>query len=554
MRHLSLCLLLCALCLGAQGQRLINLTPVPASLTDPTANQPVPATLTLPAEFAVSVAKACPADFAAEAQLFADALAASAPLKATVVRGKKSALVQVSADATLGEEAYRLHITAKRIEVAACDAAGLFYAFQTVKKLLPPHVAIGAKDPAVRLYALPCVSISDAPRFHYRGFMLDVSRHFFGVDEVKRLLDIMACYKLNRFHWHLTDDHGWRMEVKKYPKLTTVGATASNSKFTDMKTGQYFINRPYGPYFYTQQQMRDVVAYARARHIEVVPEVDMPGHFVAAMKAYPEYSTYPEGEHQLWINPGVSEDILNVANPKAVQFAKDILEELMDIFPSEYVHIGGDECPTIAWKSNAQCQELYRQMGLTHWRQLQSRFIAEMAQFVQSKGRRLAVWNESITADGADLGLIKSTDARVYCWYPALPAQQKAFEMKMEHIFTPNRPFYINRKQSADPNEPVNAGKGDDTLEKVYLTEPIPAGTDPTTAATCKGVQGTFWTEYVSDSSYLEYLALPRLIAIAETAWSPAARKDFAGFVERINLDRKMLDAGGYNYGKHYMK
>lgn len=228
--------------------------------------------------------------------------------------------------------------------------------------------------------------------------MLDVSRHFFTVDEVKRMLDVMSYYKMNAFHWHLTDDQGWRVEIKKYPKLTTVGSIAPNSLFTDLyEAKQYWINKPYGPYFYTQDEIRDVVAYAKERHITIVPEVDMPGHSSAAMASYPEYSCNPSGGHQVWSKGGISYDVINVANPAAVQFAKDVLSEIMDLFPGERIHIGGDECPVDAWKNNAECQALYKAKGFTNYRQIQSYFIQELSEFVKERGRKLAVWNETIT-------------------------------------------------------------------------------------------------------------------------------------------------------------
>ena len=256
-------------------------------------------------------------------------------------------------------------------------------------------------------YPLPVVSITDEPRFDYRGFMLDVSRHFFTVNEVKRMIELMSYYKLNKFHWHLTDDQGWRIEIKKYPKLTTIGATASNSRFTDMyERTQYWINKPYGPYFYTQEEIKDVVAYAAERHIDIIPEIDMPGHFCAAMAAYPEFSCAPNGTHIVQIDGNIYNDILNVADPKAVQFAKDVLGELIDIFPGEYINIGGDESPTTAWENKALCKAQYKQLGPTSYRQPPNHFIKEMNEYVTSKSRKPAVWDETITPTGAPLDIM----------------------------------------------------------------------------------------------------------------------------------------------------
>lgn len=450
------------------------------------------------------------------------------------------------------DEAYKVVVTTEKVTIEAATPVGLFYAFQTIKKILPPNVMAGVKE-AGATYKLPVVSITDEPRFAYRGFMLDVARHFFTVEEVKRMIDVMAYYKMNRFHWHLSDDQGWRVEIKKYPKLTTVGSIAPNSRFTDMKYGHYWINRPYGPYFYTQEELKDVVAYAKEKHIEVIPEIDMPGHFVAAMTAYPEYSCYPNGSHQVWIDGGISSDVLNVANPAAVQFAKDILAELIDIFPYEQIHIGGDECPTSAWEANAECQARYKELGLTSYRQLQSLFIKEISDFVQERGRKISVWNEAISAGGADTDLIKATAATVYCWTGPEAACKKAANLGLDNIYTPWGPYYINRKQSTDPNEPPGAGDGTDNVKKTYNTVPVPGDVTTAQAKYYTGVQGTFWCEHVSDRVYMEYLALPRLIAVAEAGWTPQSLKNFEHFQKRITADSTLLNYNGYNYSRDFM-
>lgn len=539
--------LLLVLTCAARAQEWVNLTPKPKAMTVS------PGRLELPARFTVSTGN-LPEAMAAEADKFADAFHAATGRKVKVRTDDDKALLRMArSTAGLGDEGYELDVTAAGITLKAATPAGFYYGFQTIKKLLPANVMAGVRDKAVTDYALPLVSIQDAPRFPYRGFMLDVARHFFTTEEVKRMIDIMSYYKMNRFHWHLSDDQGWRVEIKKYPELTAHGSIAPNSLITDMKEGEYWLNRPYGPYFYTQEELRDVVAYAKERHIEVIPEIDMPGHFMAAMASYPEYSCTPRGRHDVWCGWGVSTDVLNVADTAAVRFARDILTEIMDIFPYEYIHIGGDECPTAAWEKNELCQQRYKELGLTSYRQLQSHFIQEMARHIQARGRQLMVWNEAITAKDADTDILKSTDATVMCWVGPEAAARKAAELGMDNIITPIGPYYINRKQSTSPSEPPGAGDGKDNLRRTYNYVPVPADLPEELKRHYKGVQGTFWTEHVSDRSYMEYLALPRLIAIAEAGWTQEEDKDFDDFRRRITADRRLLDYGKYNYGRHFM-
>ena len=525
----------------------VNLTPKAKLMTTSAGELP------LPEGFVVNTAN-LPDSLATEATKFVNAINLATPLNAATTADDASALIQMKLPTTaLDPEGYKLIIKEDGVRVEAETSAGFYYAFQTLKKILPANVMAGVKDETVTNYALPIVNISDEPRFGYRGFMLDVSRHFFTVEEVKRMIDIMAVYKMNRFHWHLTDDQGWRVEIKRYPKLTTVGATRANSWTVDINHGDYWTNEQYGPYFYTQEEIKDVVAYAKERHIEIIPEIDMPGHFVAAMTAYPEYSCWPEGAHALWVTGGISNDVLNVANPEAVQFAKNILEELCELFPYPQIHIGGDECPTSAWEGNALCQQRYRELGLTNYRQLQTRFIKEMGDFLASKGRKMAVWNESITASGADLAMMKETGATIYCWTPCQSSAKQAAELGLPNVVTEYyNGYYINRRQWAT-GEPTGAGPGTDNLETVYNYVPVPTNISASLSKWYTGVQGTFWTEHVANREYLEYLALPRLLAVAEAGWTQQKDKNFADFKKRFNADTKMLDYNGYLYGKHYV-
>ena len=467
----------------------------------------------------------------------------------------------------LAKEGYILDVTTDGATIEASTSDGVYYAFQSLLRLLPPNVVLGKKGEADTHYALPVCRIEDEPRFPYRGFMLDVSRHFFTIEQVKKMIDLMAIYKMNVFHWHLTDDQGWRAEIKQYPLLTTKGAERRSSYDTPItrieENGQVYwtgegaqTNRKYGPFYYTQEEMKEVVRYAAERHIDVLPEVDMPGHFVASLAAYPQFSCHPSYAPEIWINGGVSADVLNVANPQAVQFAKNILTELCEIFPYPYFHIGGDECPTSQWESNAMCQEKLAQMGKTSFRALQTEFIREINEHLSSLGKKIFCWNESITDNGADLDLMKKSGATIMCWNPCQSGAAKAASLGLDAIITEwgSGCYYINRRQSNDYGEPTAAGSGNDPVSATYNYVPVPSNVSASAAKYYKGVQATFWTEHVSSNEYLEYLALPRFMCVAEAGWTPQEMKSWSSFVRRMTVETKMLDQGGYIYARHWME
>ncbi len=528
----------------AQAQQFVNLTPVPMQM------HVDKGVYRLPAQFTIGGAQ-LPDSIKAEAQKFVTDFNKSAT-GATASYSKKAegaALELVHNQTlykTLGQEGYKLAVTANGIRLESATTSGFFYGLTSLKKMLPACIAAGVKDEKVVTYELPLVQITDRPRFPYRGFMLDVARHFFSVQEVKKMLDVMAIYKLNKFHFHLTEDQGWRWEVKKYPRLTKVGAVASNTYVTSMEHGAYWTNQQYGPYFYTREDLKEIVAYAAAKHIEVIPEIDMPGHFSAAMAAYPEFSCNPDGVHRVETWGGVFTDVLNVANPKAVRFVKDILDELMSIFPSKNVHIGGDECPTTAWEHNAECQAMYKKLNLTSYRQLQTHFIAEITDYLKSKGRKISVWNETVTEKGADLQLMKKTGATVYCWVPARKGAEIANSLGLPSIYTVYGPYYINRAPRKDGWMKTLPGNGSDHLKATYEEQ-------PTDFSHSIGVQGTFWTEHVATPDVMEFLALPRLIAVGEAGWTPQSKKNFNSFVQRMRADSTMLNYGGYSYDRAYL-
>lgn len=532
----------------------INLTPVPKTISV-TGGE-----ITLPNEFTISTI-GLSSNEAAEAAKFANFMSTFGfIINVNESEGSFITMSSYSGSEEIGDEGYTLDITEQGIKIAANTEQGFYYAFQTIKKLLPPCVMAGMKDTKVTSFPLPLLSITDSPRFQYRGFMLDVARHYFEVSEIKRMIDVMSYYKMNRFHWHIVDDQGWRIQIDKYPKLTTIGATRSNSWNVDPIYGGYYTNEPYGPYFYTKEEARQIVEYAKERHIEVIPEIEFPGHACAALAAYPEFSCTPNGSHSVKIDGGVYADVFNVANPATLQFAKDVLDEITDIFPYHTIHIGGDECPTSAWNSNEECQQLMQQEGFGNIRELQSRFVRLLADHLAAKEddkkRNVIMWNESLTANGTNVELIKGTNGTFMCWEigKVQSAALQAAQLGMNNIITPIGPYYINRKQSTDADEPAVAGNGNDNLRTTYEYVPVPTSVPAELHKYYIGVQGTFWTEHVQRNDLLEYLALPRLIAIAETGWSPAGKKNFDDFCRRITADSVLLNYNNYQYGRHFMQ
>ena len=464
---------------------------------------------------------------------------------------KGDAHIVLSLDENMGTEAYKLSVAPKRIDITAATAAGFFYAFQTLKQLMPRNVMAGVPDENVKEWSVPAVFIEDEPRFGWRGFMLDEGRHFYGKEEIKKILDVMAAYKMNRFHWHLTEDQGWRIEIKKYPKLTEVGAWRDSKVlgWGDVKPD----GQRYGGY-YTRKDVKEIVEYAKKRFIEIVPEVDIPGHSQAAVASYPEFlSCDPENKHEVWLWQGVSGDVINVANPKAVQFAKDVVDELIELFPFGYIHLGGDECPTGKWERNAECQALLKEIGSTNYRDLQIHFYRQIkehiAQKPADKQRKLIFWNEVLHGNTEPLG----DDITIMAWIGADRAAVDAAKRGMNTILSPQIPYYINRRQSKLETEPLSQGYGDETVERVYSYKPmndVPAELHPK----YMGVQANFWTEWVEEPEVVQYLMLPRLAAVAEAGWTPAEKRDYNDFLQRLQGEAKYYQLKGVDYGKHVFK
>jgi hexosaminidase len=418
------------------------------------------------------------------------------------------------------KEGYVLSINKKGISIVGGSAAGVFYGIQTLRKSLEPGTESSEFAAAV---------ITDAPRFSWRGMHLDCSRHFFSVSFVKKFIDLLALHNMNVFHWHLTDDQGWRLEIKKWPKLITVGSQRSgtiigtNSDIDD--------EMPYGGY-YTQAEAREIVAYAVARHITVVPEIDMPGHMLAALASYPELGC-TGGPYQVGHYWGVYKDVLCVSNPRVYEFVEDVLTEVMDIFPSEVIHIGGDETPTEKWEQCPKCKALKGK---------QAHFTQRVFNFLTSKGRRALGWDEIL--DGCP------QDAMIMSWRGTAPGA-KAAEAGHDVVMTPTTFCYFDYQQVEDTQfEPSRCG-GFIPIEKVYALDPAPDSLSVEARSHILGAQANLWTEYMTNEKMVEYQALPRMSALAEVQWTQPEHKDYNAFLQRLTRLTTLLERYHYTYAKH---
>ncbi len=432
-----------------------------------------------------------------------------------------------------GDESYRLVIDADGVTVTAPAPAGLFYGTQTLNQLLP---AAALADGAGVELVLPTVHIADRPRFRYRGMHLDVGRHMFPVEFIKKYVDLLARHKMNTFHWHLTEDQGWRLEIKKYPRLTEVGAFRKETVLEKNRDPYVGDGQPYGG-FYTQEEAREVVAYAAERYVRVIPEIEMPGHSQAALAAYPELAC-TDGPFEVATSWGVFEDIY-CPKEATFTFLEDVLTEVMEIFPSPYIHIGGDEAPKKRWRQSAVAQAVIEREGLAGEAELQSWFIRRIEAFLLARGRRLIGWDEILEG-----GL--APEATVMSWR-GMEGGIEAARQGHDVIMTPTSHCYFDYYQ-ADPDiEPLAIG-GLTPLAKVYRFEPVPEQLTAEQARHVLGAQGNVWTEYMKTSDYVEYMVFPRLLALAEVVWSPRAARDWNGFRARLGGALKRLDALGVHY------
>ena len=443
----------------------------------------------------------------------------------------------------LAKEAYNLTVTKKNVIIEASHAAGFFYAIQTVKQLLP--AAVYGKEVVAEEWSIPCVEIKDAPRFDYRGMHLDVARHFFGVEEVKRYIDIIAIHKVNTFHWHLTDDQGWRIEIKKYPRLTTVGSQRSGTVIK--KEWGNYDNIPYGG-FYTQDEIREIVDYAAQQFITVIPEVDLPGHMVAALASYP-YLGCTGKNYEVSGTWGVLDDVLCVGKESTFTFIEDVLAEVMELFPSKYIHIGGDECPKTRWEKCPRCQNKIKELGLKsddkfsaeHY--LQSYTISRVERFLNERGRLIIGWDEILEGGAAP-------NATIMSWR-GVDGGIEAAQHGHDVIMTPNSHFYFDYYQSLETDdEPFGIG-GYVAVEKVYSFDPVFEQLDAAQQKHIIGIQANLWTEYIRDDKHLEYMLLPRLAALSEVQWTQSENKDWQRFLASMDHITDIYSTMDYSFARH---
>lgn len=436
------------------------------------------------------------------------------------------------------KEGYVLTTTPEGISINGQTENGVFYGIQTLRKSIPAE----AKGATI---LIPAGEIKDEPRFSYRGMHLDVGRHFFPIEFIKKYIDLLALHNMNTFHWHLTEDQGWRIEIKKYPKLTEIGSQRSRTVIG--KNTQEYDNTPYGG-FYTQEEAKEIVKYAQERYITVIPEVDLPGHMLAALAAYPELGC-TGGPYEVCPRWGVFEDVLCIGNDKTMQFLEDVMSEIIEIFPSEYVHIGGDEAPRDRWKECPKCQARIKAEGLkadknhTAEDRLQSYCMTRIEKFLNSKGRRIIGWDEILEGDVAP-------NATVMSWR-GMEGGIEAAQLGHDVIMTPTSFCYFDYYQTADTqDEPLGIG-GYVPIEKVYSLEPVPAALTKEQGKHILGAQANLWTEYIASTEHVEYMILPRMAALAEVQWTQPEKKDFKDFTTRLARLMKFYQRDGFNYAKH---
>ncbi|MDU8886986.1 beta-N-acetylhexosaminidase [Yeosuana sp. MJ-SS3] len=466
------------------------------------------------------------------------------------------------------EEGYTLNVVFNNIEISGKTTKGVFYGIQTLRQLIPLNIESAE-------LTIPAVVIIDSPRFKYRGMHLDVARHFFPIDFVKKYIDLIAMHKMNTFHWHLTEDQGWRIEIKKYPKLTEIGAWRYGT-IIGKHPGTGNDQKKYGG-FYTQEDIKEIVAYATSKHVAVIPEIELPGHSSAAIAAYPSLSCFPEEptlilstskRTNIEMGSDKGKEIQGSGTPKIVQetwgvfndvycagkdetfiFLQDVLDEVIPLFPSEYIHIGGDECPKANWERCSDCQKRIKVEGLHDEHELQSYFITRIEKYLNSKGKKIIGWDEILEG-----GL--APNATVMSWRGTQGGIEAA-KQKHDVIMTPNHSCYFDHYQvktdEEKANEPLAIG-GNISVKDVYAYEPIPEELTSEEQKYVLGAQANLWTEYIKTTDYAEYMILPRMTALSEVVWASKENKDWDDFSQRLKTMRKHYDVLGLNYAKHTFK
>lgn len=530
-----------------EAENMLPLIPYPANLTrnEGTFNLKQLTAITTPAgDEAV----------ARYAQEFATQLEKTSGIKVPVNPTTAATSLVMTKDAALAHEAYKLTVNEAGINIAAADSTGFFYAIQTLKQLMP-HAIYNRSGASTAIdWTVPCVEIADQPQLGHRGYMLDVARHFFSKTEVKRILDIMATYKMNRFHWHLTDDQGWRIDIPEYPKLAQVGAVRKGSFVNAGGSSKFFDDTEYGRgMYYTLDDLREIVAYAKNLNIEIIPEIDLPGHMVAAVAAYPEFSCDPTKKYEVRIDGGISKDVLNIGKDETIDFLKCVLGHMAEVFPYKYIHLGGDECPTDQWSHNADCLKRVKDEGLAGVNELQSWLVEKLGLYLKEKyDKDIICWDELLAHWKSD-----NTVKPVIMAWNHINKSKEAADKGFKSIVVPYQSLYFDMMQvplsEVDVNEKYQGGWGDNwvnSVETVYGVNPVASLSGKEDF--CLGVQGNMWTETCNDSVEVEYQLLPRMLALSETGWLPAAKKDFASFYMRLQKNRDILDAKGLTYATHY--
>ena len=479
-------------------------------------------------------------DMKRNANMLASYIEQATGIRPAIGKSKSGAAIILTIDKTIANaEGYKLDADATHIRIAGASAAGVFYGIQTLRKSPP---LVNGKASKV---SIPAVHIADAPRFAYRGTHLDVSRHFVTADSVRQFIDMLALHNINRFHWHLTDDQGWRIEIKKYPLLTQIGSKRAQTVIGH--NSDKYDGKPYSG-FYTQKQIRDIVKYAADRYITIVPEIDLPGHMQAALAAYPDMGC-TGGPYEVWQKWGVSDNVLCAGNDKTLTFIDNVLKEITQLFPSKYIHVGGDECPKTQWQKCPKCQARIKALNLeakdghSAEERLQSYIITHASNYLKSLGRNTIGWDEILEGGLAE-------GATVMSWRGESGGIAAA---KQHHdvVMTPNSYLYFDYYQSLDKaNEPLAIG-GYLPLETVYSYEPMPKELTADEARHIIGVQANIWTEYMPTFKQIQYMALPRLAALSEVQWSQPALKDYNSFTNRLTEFTHLYDRLGYNYAKH---
>ncbi len=531
------CMTICSIQLNAQE---INIIPEPLQMTKGNG------IFTLPKNIAINA----PATANELAEQIATKLKTTTGAIVSISKNKASITLDIIKDDNLGSEGYELEVNAKGVSLKANTNAGLFFGWQTIQQLLPASIYAKTLQANVN-WSIPYVSITDKPRFAWRGMMLDVSRHFFSKEDVKVFIDDMARYKLNRFHWHLTDDQGWRIEIKSLPRLTSVGAWRADRKGKWMNITTPALDEPktYGG-FYTQEDIKEVVAYAKSKFIEVIPEVDIPGHSMAMNTAYPALSTTPNYPYQVnagdefmdWegVNGHVAARIdnsLDPSNEKVFEYLDKIFSEIAPLFPFEYIHMGGDENAKNNWQKSANVQALMKREGIKNINEVQSYFVRRVQKIINSKGKKMMGWDEIL-----DGGL--SGDAAVMSWR-GIKGGIEAAKQRHKVVMSPNDYNYIDFYQGELTAEgKVYRGL---RMKTTYSFEPIPEGIDPNLIL---GNQANQWTEQIFDMRYAQYMTWPRGMAVAETSWSPKEKKNWSSFSKKVEGQFEKLDAAGVRYSK----